>query len=148
MSKQPFEEEDSPQKSGLKISNNKSMFQTQKKPSKEESAQKANQLNEQANSYSKRASDLAGKFTKMLNDKTLTENKNLFIQDIEKEILSELLKLGVEINLDESQQEGMGSMGLISLLFKSVISQRDKINNLEYKLEKISFEIDKKSSSE
>lgn len=136
----PFDEEDeekkvSSPKVGLKLNNKNSILgEVAKKPSKEEFVKKAAEVNEQLNVYQQRAADLAIKFKKVLEDKTLPVNKNIFSMDAERDLLSDLVKLGIDMNLDENEVEGMGSMGLIMLLFRSLLIQRDKINNLEYTL--------------
>jgi hypothetical protein len=104
-------------------------------------------------SYKERASDLALQFKKMMIDKTLQQNKNIFSQEMEREVLSKMIQLAVEINNDPHEQEGMGSLTWITLLFTSCLSQRDRINKLEYSLlqleKKIDFAgLDKKNTSE
>lgn len=140
MQKKPFDDDDeeeiiTPVKSkvGIKISNKQSMFaNTPKKPSVENFEKQAITANNKSVDYAQHAAKLTASYMKMMADKTVTENKTIFEVDIEKEIISNLVKLGIEINVDELQEEGMGSIGLVSLLFQTVISQRDKINYIEY----------------
>lgn len=135
----PFDDDDddgeivSKKNVGLKLSNKKSMLDTiPKKPSKEEFSKKAAEVNDTLNTYNTRAADLALKFKKVLEDKTLAQNKTIFSTDSERELLSNLVQLAIDMNTDEHELEGMGAVGLITLLLRSVLIQRDKINMLEY----------------
>lgn len=119
----------------LKISNKGSMTEAlPKKPSKEAFEQKATEVNDTLNSYGMRASDLSFRFKRALDDKTLAQNKNPFQQAAESELLSGLVQLSIDMNTDEYENEGAGSVGLSALLLKTALIQRDKINELEYKL--------------
>lgn len=120
-------------KVGLKLSNAESMVASiPKKPSKEEFIKKASEVNETLNSYTGRAADLASKFKRVLEDKNLPQNKNMFVADSERELLANLVQLAIDMNTDEHEQEGMGAVGLITLLLRSVLIQRDKINLLDH----------------
>jgi hypothetical protein len=52
-------------------------------------------------------------------------------------------KLAQEINSDPGELDGVGSLVWVVLLLKSCFAQRDKINNLEYKLSLIEKRLDK-----
>jgi hypothetical protein len=118
---------------GVKVNNSKSIInELPKKVSKEEFVAKAKEVNNQLNKYGERATELALNFKKILDDRTLIQNKTHLAHDMEKEVLNALLELGVDMNVDQHEEEGMGSMGLIMLLFRSVLIQRDKINQLDY----------------
>lgn len=135
----PFDEDEpieSPQKVTLKkVSSQKSIFDNMpKKPTQEEFSQKVASNQEKMATYKQKASELALQFKKIIEDKTLSQNKNIFALEVEKEVLSKMVQLAVDINNDPNEQEGMGSLTWITLLFKTVLSQRDRINNLEYNL--------------
>ena len=107
----PFdEEEDSPsiqsQKVGLKkVSTQKSIFDNMpKKQTPEEFETKVHAVQERMTGHKKRAAELAANFNKLLSDKTLRENKNLLANELEKEILTEMMKLAIEINNDTQEQ--------------------------------------------
>lgn len=145
----PFDEEDDdtllvPQKKDrLKnVSSQKSIFESiPKKPTQQDLDKQVKEREEKGTGYKQRASDLAIKFRKLQEDKTLPSNRSIFANEMEREILSEMISLAIEINNDPNEQEGMGSLSWITLLFKTVLSQRDRINKLEYALlqmEKIS----------
>lgn len=146
----PFDDEDNEQPSlqsqkvGLKnVSSQKSMFDAMpKKPSQEDLDVKVKQIQERASHYKAKAADLASQFNRTMADKTLPQNKNMFQKEIEKEILSQMVQLAIDINNDPGEKEGMGSLSWIVLLLKTCLSQRDKINQLEYQLAQVSGKID------
>lgn len=132
----PFDDESqksSTQKVGVKLNNSQSMFANNtKKPSREEFEKKAVEANNKLTEYQERAVQLSLNYKKLLDDKTLPQNKNIFQQDAEKEVISNLMQLAIDMNTDPNEEEGMGSVGLISLLCRCMLIQRDKINELSY----------------
>jgi len=104
-----------------------------KKPSAADFQREVDEKSSRANSYKDRAAELASSFKKILDDKTLLQNKNIFSLDLEKEIISNLARLAIDMNTDENEIEGMGSVSIITLLLRTSIIQRDRINSLEYK---------------
>lgn len=153
----PFEDDEIDESklknNGLKqVSSKKSIFDTskQEKPSFENFEKKVDQIHKKMNDYKTRASELAVSYKKLIMDKTLPQNKNIFIEDSEKEILSKMVNLAVEINNDEDEQEGMGTLGWITLLLKYFLYHRDRLNSLEYavsQLQKSNEELKKKITS-
>lgn len=133
------------QKVGLKnVSTQKSIFENKpKKPTQQEFEEKVKQAQEKDLSYKQRAAELALLFNKTMDDKTLKQNKNIFSLDFERDILSRMIKLAVEINNDNAEMADMGSMGWITVLLKTCFSQRDRINHLEYTLS----QMDKKTEA-
>lgn len=137
----PFDEEEDdtlqPQvpKTGLKkVSTQKSIFDDMaKKPSQEDFNKKVAIIQEKDSSYKVSFATLAVELSKVMKDKTLRENKNVFSKEIESELLKNLVNLGKEVN-NEAEDEGEGSIGLITLLFKVALMQRDNINSLEYRV--------------
>jgi len=136
----PFENEGQAsahsQKVGLKkVSSQPSMFENMpKKPSQAEFEQQVMKIQEKATGYNAKAAELAEAFNKTLADKTLPQNRNVFQKELERELLVNLMQLAIDINNDPNEQEGMGSLTLISLLFKVCLAQRDKLNSFEYRL--------------
>lgn len=139
----PFDEEDQDQQSvqsqkvGLKqVSSQKSIFDSMpKKQSPEEFEAKVHKSQERQSHNKARAADLAVQFNKAMADKTLPQNKNMFQQEVEKELLGKMVQLAVDINSDQTEQyDGMGSLSWITLLLKTCFNQRDRINVLEYKV--------------
>ena len=125
------EEFSSNKKIGLKqVSSQKSIFDKEKeiKPSKENFEKKVEEVNKKMNDYK------ALSYKKLILDKTLVQNKNIFSEEIEKETLSKMVNLAIEINNDENEQEGMGTLGWVTLLLKYFLHHRDRLNSLEYQL--------------
>jgi len=141
----PFDEENNDQQSihsqkvGLKkVSTQQSIFdQLPKKPTQDDLNQNVKKIQDRESASKKQAADLALKFYHMMADKTLPENKNQFQKELELELLKDMINFGNEINNDASEKEGIGSISLIALMLKNCISQRDKINNLEYSISKL-----------
>ena len=52
-----------------------------------------------------------------------------------------MVQLGIDINNDPNEQEGMGSMTWITLLLKICLSQKDRINQLEYSVSQMEKKI-------
>lgn len=133
----PFDEEDDSEKvskKGIKnASSQKSIFDgLPKKVSQESFEKEVRKYQEKESSYKNKAADLSSQFFKILSDKTLRKNKNIFEQEMEKELLSKMIQLAAEINSDPIEAEGIGSLTWIAQLFKVVLIQRDKINQLEF----------------
>ena len=116
-----------------------SMFDNKspKKPTQQDLDQKVEQIQEQVSEYKQRASELFIKFQKAMADTTLVQNRNMLAVDAEKEMLGGLIQLAVDINADPLEQECMGSLTLITCLFKTVLAQRDKINELACNLDQL-----------
>lgn len=140
----PFDDEEKDQEAlttkriGLKqVSSQKSMFEKtkeEKKVSSESFEKKIEEINKKNNDYKSRAAELALSYKKLILDKTLIQNKNVFLEEVEKETLSKMVSLAVEINNDEDEQEGMGTLGWVTLLLKYFLHHRDRLNTLEYQL--------------
>lgn len=130
--------------SGLKqVSSQKSIFDNiPKKPTQEDLDRRVQQIEEKKLGHNLEANDLSKQFIKILNDKTLRQNKSIFVAEAEKEILSKMINLAVEINTDPNEQEGMGSLSWVALLLKICIAQRDRANQFEYELQEIKKKLD------
>lgn len=125
------------------VSSQKSMFDAvPKKPTQQEFQQQVHASQERSSSYKVRASKLAQDFGRMMKDKTLPQNKNIFSQEAEREILGGMVQLAIEINNDPSEQEGMGSLSWITVLLKTCMEQRDRLNTLEYQMSLMEKKID------
>ena len=130
-------------KSSVKKQGTASMFDNQRKPpSQQEFQQKVQQSQETLAGYKKRAAELFVLFQRAMSDKTLAQNRNIFNMETEKEMLQNMLQLATEINNDPNEQEGMGSLTLITLLLKTCLAQRDKVNELEFAVSQLSKKLD------
>jgi len=133
----PFDEEtkrDFVPKVGLKQqAGQASMFDNKpKQPTQQEFEQQVQVSQERLSGYKKRAAELFLAYDKALNDKTLPQNRNTFIIESEREIMTNMIQLAIEVNGDPTEEEGMGSLTWIACLLKTCLSQRDRINELEY----------------
>lgn len=121
---------------GLKITNEASAIQPKVDETKafEQQATKAFSRDQD---YKQRMNDLAVKFKTIVEDRTLGENKTLLVKEVENEILQKLVQLASEMNADEAQDEGLGNTALSMLLMKMLLLQRERINALDFRLEKL-----------
>lgn len=121
---------------GLKITNDASSIQPKVDETKafEQQATKAFSRDQD---YKQRMNDLAIKFKAMVEDRVLNGNKTTIVKEVENETLQRLVQLASEMNADEAQDEGLGNTALSMLLMKMILLQRDRINALEFKLEKL-----------
>lgn len=117
----------------LKNQNKPSIFDSMPKPvSKDANFKEAAAANSRSNDYKQKAVDLSIRYKKLLEDKTLDFNKAQSSSEEENLVIRDMVNLAIEINTDELELEGMGSIGVITLLLKMLLLQRDKINKLEY----------------
>lgn len=145
MPRQPFGEEESEQPSvqsskiGIKnVSSQKSFLDSlPKKPSQEDFTNQVRQSHDLMSSYKSKTAELAIAFNKLIADKTLPLNKNIIQKELEVDILKSMIKLAQEINGNASEREGEGSLSWITVLLRTCLTQRDRINNLEYALEQL-----------
>lgn len=135
----PFDEDekdsDNPlNKKGLKkVSSQLSIFDAMpKKPSQEEFEKRVQNMQERNSGYKAKVADLTAKYKKILFDKTLKQNKNVFAVELERDILAQMVNLAIDINHDPDEGEGMGSMAWTTVLLAVCLSQRDRINQLEH----------------
>jgi len=145
MSFQDKDPKDYAPKIGLQkqVGGQKSMFDNKPKPpTPQEFQKKVEEVQEKASGYKKRAAELFIQFNKTVMDKTLPQNRNVFNIESEKEMLQNMVQLAMEINNDPNEEDGMGSLTWITCLFKTVLSQRDRINELEYTLSNLQKKMD------
>lgn len=94
---------------------------------------------EKNQNYNILAQKLGQEFLNIISDRTLMSEKTLPIQEKEINLLRQLIDLGNNYNNDllllEDNKEGMGSIILASLMFKTLLMFRNRINELEYKLQ-------------
>lgn len=145
----PFDEEEEDvsvavPKVGLKnVSSQASMFDAlPKRPTQENFTKKVNQIQERNSSHKTRAAELSAQFNQTLNDKTLKQNKNVFAREMERELLTKMAQLAIDVNNDQNEHEGMGSLSWIILLLKTCLNQRDKMNQLEFVVSQLEKKLD------
>ena len=138
----PFDEEEEQPDPKLiapkNVSTQKSIFDSlPKKPTKEDFERKIKDIEDKGFSHKTNATELALQFKKAMEDKTLYINKSVFARELEKEILSKMINLAIDINEDENEKEGMGTLSWVTLLLKTCFAQRDKINEIEYRISQL-----------
>jgi len=55
-------------------------------------------------------------------------------KDLESDVARQIVDISLALNNDQTKPEGIGSAGCIMLLLRSVLIQRDIINELSYKV--------------
>lgn len=127
-----FDQNDQPKpKVGLKIKQNSQQNKTSQKYNFDDLAEKVHSKDEL---YKKNFFEYSTQFKSLVKDSILEENKTELSKNLEKDIVNKLIKLASEMNADENQPEGIGSIAIITLLLKISLLQRDVINDLKYKI--------------
>lgn len=124
-----------------KVSSKKSMFESNKRPSVSEFEEDARKVNDSSISNKSRVIELSSQFRKIIEDKTLPENRSPLQETFQTETFTKLLELANALNEDDNEPDNVGSMALIVLLMKTNFLLKDKINVLEYKLSLLSEEV-------
>lgn len=147
MTKIPFEEEELVQnKKSVKLDNSKSRFaknSNEQKYSEAEFNESVAQHQDRDKALHDKIAVLSASFMNFVKDKTLIENKSPIQLNLEKSTSRELINLALELNSDQNKPEGVGSCGLLMLLLRTVLAQRDTINALSYELNEGKKEIKK-----
>ena len=87
--------------------------------------------------YVEKTIELTNQINAFIKDTTLKINKGPIQIEMEQAAIKNMVDLSRQINQDQTQEEGLGSAGINLLLLKIVLFQRDKINELDYKLSKL-----------
>jgi hypothetical protein len=110
-------------------------------------SQTADKAVEYAGEKQKRAVEVISRFFNLTKDKTLVRNRGGISSDVEQEIRQDLCRLALDFNNDESEADnGSGSVIAISILLKIILAYRDRINELEFKVENLERNVKKASS--
>jgi hypothetical protein len=131
---------------GVKLRNKNAEKKEQEKLDKEEYIKKFDQAADNLISYNedktKRTVGIISKFLRLAEDKTLSKNKGSIAIDVEKEIRQDVIQIALDLNNDETEEDnGKGSVVVITALIKIILSQRDRLNDLEYENQLIKQEI-------
>jgi hypothetical protein len=124
-------------KTGLKINNSTSSVPQPPRQSQADFDSKANQTFNKLEDIKKRGWDLASKFRDQVLDKTLNVNKGPIVKNLEDEVVDQLFHLASEMNEDDNFIDGEGSNTICSLLMRCMLKQRDVINELAYKIDRL-----------
>lgn len=118
---------------GLKIGPSKAA--PPPKPPPEEFAQRAEAVHQNSEDIKQRTVKAVQTFLEVVQSKELDQNKSVIKKDLEKQALHEVIQLMRINNNLETEEDGIGWTGSIVVLMKIALTQRDRINNLEYRLE-------------
>lgn len=94
----------------------------------------ANKIMANDEEQKKIAFNLTTRLLSLIKDKTLDENKDLNIREEEKQVLSEYANFSRLINADPNKEDGLGTLSYVTALARCLLLQRDRINELEYKV--------------
>lgn len=87
--------------------------------------------------YKKEIWDLSIKYKSFVESKILPGNRGPIAVNLEKEVLDKLVQLALDMNEDDTQQQGVGSTAICMLLMKCMLLQRDTINTLMFKTDQL-----------
>lgn len=124
------EEAEASRNSGLKIKPSRS--RAVQKQAQEDFQQQVMRTNKRLDGHLKDAYELGIEFTKLMSDTRIADNIGPYERSFEKEIVRKLINYAITVNNDDQEQEGMGSVSLITLLLKTLFKLRDKTNQLSY----------------
>jgi len=133
----------------VKLDPNKSRFKPKENKKTQEDFEKeisALQRNEEG--LKARVIELSSQFMDATQNKILEENRGIIGQDVERELVNSLGALGLHINNDEHQPEGIGSIGLIMLLMNVTLKMRDRLNEQAHKIHLLEQQLNETSSKE
>jgi hypothetical protein len=123
--------------SGLKINNDHSNIQVPNTTNEAAFDAKASAAKNKMEEHKQTVWELSGKFKAMIEDHTLPENKTIISKDLEKEVLDKLIEIATIINADQVYPDGWGSSALEMLLMKMILLQRDTLNSMAFKIDKL-----------
>jgi len=95
-----------------------------------------------------KAVEVISRYLKMTEDKTLLRNRGSIANDVEREIRQQVLQLALDMNNDENEEDnGKGSVVVLSAVTKILLMYRDRLNDVEYEVQQLKREIHKLSSA-
>lgn len=78
---------------------------------------------------------LSLKLLSIMDDKTLSVNKNSLIKDNETSVLKDLISFTKKLDNDELEELNAGITALSTLLLSLLLRQRNRLNELEFEIE-------------
>ena len=135
----------------LKLNSKKSRYaktESQPGPTAQEFDQAVSDYNSKDLDFTNKIAELAVQYRTCVTDKTLKNNQSPIKKDFENKVIRELTDLGLALNNDQNKPEGIGSMGMISMLMQTVLTQRDQINQLSFNVETLRKELAKLNKEE
>jgi hypothetical protein len=136
---------------GVKIRNKSSIQREQEEKEREEYKAKfeenADKTVQYHNEKSSKAIKIISVYLKMIEDKTLAKNRGSIANDVERENRQNIIQLAIDMNNDENEEDnGKGSIVVLSAVTKILLMQRDRLNELEFEVEQLKRELKKLSS--
>jgi hypothetical protein len=130
---------------GLKLNNDKSYISAKNEDIKNADdtfRKEAHNLILEQQDKNKKMLELVKSFLYFVNDSTLSENKSPIIKEVESSTRTELTKLALDLDNDESiSTMGIGSMAVSQALLKACFVLRDKLNSSLYENSLLSNEL-------
>lgn len=87
------------------------------------------EVHKQMEGRQQQAYELGLRFLDTIQDRTL--KKGPIAKDLERETLNSIIKFAIEMNNDENEPDGMGSVSMLTLVLKSLLILRDNLNRVE-----------------
>jgi hypothetical protein len=123
---------------------NKSRFsKKQNKPTYSDFEKNINDIQKNDIQIKNEASKLSSEFNSLLTSTTLEENISPLKKDSELQVIQGLCKTAMSLNADTSKPEGIGSVGIINLILRALLKQRNIINSLNYENNQIKKALNK-----
>lgn len=137
---------------GVKLKNKAAEKAAQEKKEREEYKRRFSEHAERTVKYhsdtSNNTVEIIKSYMRMAEDKTLPSNRGSIGDDVEREIRQNIIQLALDLNNDENEEDnGKGSVVLLSAITKILLMYRDKINILEYELALLKHEQQNTSKS-
>ena len=137
---------------GVKIRNKGAEIAEKEKLQKEEYLKNFNQRADKTVQYNteknKRVVECISKLMTLADDKTISQNRGSIATDVEKEIRQNLIQMALDLNNDENEEDnGKGSIVVLSAFTKILMMYRDRLNDLEYEMARLKAELKKRDSS-
>lgn len=134
----PFDDDDvkpsvKSQKTSLKnVSTQPSFIADKRKSTKEEFSDRVEEIHNKQFNHQQASLEKAQMFKSLLDDRTLEQNKTIVAKEAERALVSEITSMISAIDNDPDEELGRGSLTWITILLKTCLYQRDRINKLEY----------------
>ena len=122
---------------GLKVDNTNSSVASPPPSTQAAFEARAEKAMEKMDEFKIRTLELATKYKALFDSKVLAPNKTSIIKDAEREVITNLIKLALEMEADDLQPIGQGSTSLCSLVMNIMLLMRDRMNELEFRIERL-----------
>lgn len=124
------EEIEASRNAGLKISPSRTRIV--KKQERQNFQQQVMGTHKRLEGHLKEAYDLGVEFTRLMADTRLPDNIGPMDKSFENEIVRKLINYAMTVNSDPQENDGMGSISLVTLLIKTMFKMRNRANEMAY----------------